>query len=470
MNGGAMQDTPERFDLWALIPLLAGLLWIQAASGLALLIVALPGALLVGAGVSQLLWPGDAGIPRFMALGGFLGTVLGLFFWAFGGGALLAALLSAASFLVAGRLGLRAQPRAEDIPQPPADVMSCARTAMDEAVVAYLTGTARVPSGEQLDDVIHGLRAQRDALRDGGFDGDTDALLGRPSAPEELIWQERRLFGTSFRSLHFESEFQAADAIPGAAQYMRFSRNHQTAAWVFEHEGEARPWLVCIHGYRMGVPWMDLALFPPALLHKRYGLNLLMPVLPLHGPRRAGLRSGDHFLDGDFRNLLHAECQALWDLRRHLAWLRAHGAQQIGVIGFSLGAYNAALLAQHDNALDFVIAGIPVADLSSALWPSLPANHRAHLAERGDDAQLLRDVLAPVSPLTRPPLAPRDRRYVFGGLADRLVPPQEVAQLARHWGVDPAWYPGGHLSFRGSGIVTRELRAAMQNAGWSSGS
>ena len=58
------------------------------------------------------------------------------------------------------------------------------------------------------------------------------------------------------------------------------------------------------------------SLFAPHILHDRYGLNLVLPVLPLHGPRRIGRQSGDHFLDGDLLDLLHAETQALWDLRR----------------------------------------------------------------------------------------------------------------------------------------------------------
>src|SRR3546814_21043756 len=74
----------------------------------------------------------------------------------------------------------------------------------------------------------------------------------------------------------------------------------------------------------MDAPWMDLNLFSPRWLHQKLGLNIIQPVLPLHGPRSTGWRSGDHYLDGDMTDLVYAESQALWDLRRTLAWLRAN--------------------------------------------------------------------------------------------------------------------------------------------------
>ena len=72
----------------------------------------------------------------------------------------------------------------------------------------------------------------------------------------------------------------------------------------------------------MGTPLIDLLAFQPEIFHRRLGLNLLVPTLPLHGPRKSGRRSGDGFLSGDPLDTLHAEAQAMWDLRRLLGWLR----------------------------------------------------------------------------------------------------------------------------------------------------
>ena len=154
------------------------------------------------------------------------------------------------------------------------------------------------------------------------------------------------------------------------------------------------------------------------------------------------------------------------DLRRHVAWLRARGARRIGALGFSLGGYNTALLAQHE-ALDFAIAGIPVADLAGVLWPNLPDLHQRYSLILVRNPTLLRAALQPVSPLAYAPVIPQSRRFIFGGLADRLVPPQKWRGWRAHW---RSSRPGtrSHVTFRGSGVVTRELRRAMEVAEWPS--
>ena len=145
---------------------------------------------------------------------------------------------------------------------------------------------------------------------------------------------------------------------------------------MLRHPGPPRPWLVCIHGYQMGWPMIDLLAFQPEILHRRLGLNLLVPTLPLHGHRKSGRRSGDGFLSGDPLDTVHAEAQAMWDLRRLLSWLREdQAAPAIGVMGYSLGGYNTALLASLDDGLACAIAGIPVTDFARIYYRHLPPLH-----------------------------------------------------------------------------------------------
>ena len=47
-----------------------------------------------------------------------------------------------------------------------------------------------------------------------------------------------------------------------------------------------RPWVVCVHGALMGRGSVDLRLFRARHLHEQLGLNVLLPVMPLHGPRK----------------------------------------------------------------------------------------------------------------------------------------------------------------------------------------
>ena len=58
------------------------------------------------------------------------------------------------------------------------------------------------------------------------------------------------------------------------------------------------------------------------------------------------------------------------------------------------------------------------------------------------------EVLQVVSPLKLEPKVAHENRAIFGGVADRLVPPDQVRDLWEHWDrPEMAWYQGAHLTF-----------------------
>jgi hypothetical protein len=61
---------------------------------------------------------------------------------------------------------------------------------------------------------------------------------------------------------------------------------------------------------------------------------------------------------------------------------------------------------------------------------------------------------------------PRERRYIYAAVADRLVPADQVYDLWKHW-EEPeiVWYPGGHLTFRFHPAVRRLLERALAESG-----
>jgi hypothetical protein len=288
-----------------------------------------------------------------------------------------------------------------------------------------------------------------------------------PPALAAARLERARTRGIDYEHLSFESGYEPREQEPGRERWLARAANRTAHAWVLRQPGPPRPWLVCIHGYQMGWPLIDLLAFQPEVFQRALGLNLLVPTLPLHGHRKAGRRSGDHFLSGDPIDTLHAEAQAMWDLRRLLRWLREEqAATQIGVLGFSLGGYNAALLASLDEGLACAIAGIPVTDFVRAYYRHLPPLHLASAQRFGLDEGAVRDVLRLVSPLALEPQIPRERRFLFGGVADRLVPPDQVRDLWRHWDQPQiAWYPGAHLTFRLHPNVPRLVLQALTDSG-----
>jgi hypothetical protein len=75
------------------------------------------------------------------------------------------------------------------------------------------------------------------------------------------------------------------------------------------------------------------------------------------------------------------------------------------------------------------------------------------------------EVTRVISPLALEPLVPKDRRYIYGGVADRLVPPDQVRDLWLHWDRPRIeWYQGGHVSFRLHQRVNRLLEDALRES------
>lgn len=452
---------PPRWFPGALIPVAAGLAWLAIGwrTDLAFGVLAsVPGGLMLGAGVALFLWPGDRQITHYMALGAGLSLPLGLLAlpWAGVSAGLLFLALGVLSFAAAGRAALLLQPVPSGAPAPERNARMARKAALDEAVLAYFLSAARIPGGSQVERDLDELeQLERLAEREGWLAEPASFHASPPPAEPEI--RARRAARRDFLHLRFDSGYRPHPGLPGAQRWLGHAANRRAHAWVFRHEGAPRPWVLGIHGYRMGMPWLDFSLFDIDVLHHRLGFNVVLPVLPLHGPRCHHRLSGSDFLDGPMADLLHAEAQALWDLRRVLGWLReSERAPAVGVLGYSLGGYNAALLAAMEPDLATVIAGIPLADIPGALWHHMPPVHLHFIESRGITRERLGRLLSPVSPLALAPRVPRERLGLFAAAGDQIVPPAQPLSLWRHWGEpDCHWYQGSHMSVRREASTAR---------------
>jgi len=296
--------------------------------------------------------------------------------------------------------------------------------------------------------------------KNGWLDDPTGYHL-EPPPLEVTRFDEFRSRWIPYRHMRFESGYEPHPGEPGRARWLSYKANRTGHAWLLKHPGPPRPWLVCIPGYRMGRPAVDFTGFRAGWLHKTLGLNVAIPVIPLHGPRRIGRRGGDGFFSGDFVDTVHAQTQAVWDLRRVVAWLRSHGAPSVGTYGISLGGYTAALHASLEDDLDCVILGVPASDFSRLLQTHVP-NFVLRAAERfGISFQAAERLLSVVSPFSFVPRVPRERRFMYAGVVDRLTSPDHARDLWHHW-EEPrvTWYQGGHVSF----LWQREVRATIHEA------
>jgi hypothetical protein len=463
-----------RWPREAWIPLLAGLLWLWRAPAHGLpgfLFSVVPGCLLLGAGFAMLFMPGDRRISQFVALGGVLGVVFALpaFVVVGPGAALLLIAASVAAFVAAGTHSVRLEPDVDEVPKAIFSLRLAAEVAVDEALLATMFLGMRLPRGGEYARIPREMAEAHERFEAEGWLEKPAAYHLTPPSLEAPRLTPARTRGIGYEHLSFESGYEPRAGEPGRERWLAHVANRTAHAWVLRHDGPPRPWLVCIHGYQMGWPLIDLLAFQPEIFHRRLGLNLLVPTLPLHGPRKSGRRSGDGFFSGDPLDAVHAEAQAMWDLRRLLGWLRDdQGATRIGVMGFSLGGYNTALLASLDEGLACAIAGIPVTDFVRTYYRHLPPLQLSSAERFGLLASDLRDLLRVISPLALEPRIPRERRWIFGGVADRLVPADQVRDLWRHWD-EPriAWYPGSHLTFRLHPNVARLVLTALVDSGLS---
>ena len=272
--------------------------------------------------------------------------------------------------------------------------------------------------------------------------------------------------GQGYERLLFPSGWAPRPDEPGVDRWSGYEANHTASATVLRYRDEPRPWVVAIHGFATGYPFMDFVGLHALHLHRDLGLNVVMPVLPLHGPRKISRVSGEAFLSFDLINTVHGLTQAIWDIRRILSWVRAQDPQGVGLYGVSLGAYVASLLAGLDDGIDAVIAGIPVVDFPEMFRSQSPVHIRLRAVEHeilDGNAEVVHRV---VSPLTFPSRVPADRRFIFAGLGDRMAPPPQAHALWRHWDEPQIfWYGGNHVGYLWSKQVTAFLNDSLAASG-----
>jgi hypothetical protein len=462
-----------RFSRSFWLPLSTGLAWILCGEGGGLfgLAYAVPPAVVCVA--AAFLGLSAAEVKRatqLAALGGALGVVFGvlaLFLYGFAAGVLLLA-LSSWAFVDAGSNAAKNLESLEEVPSPDLGLSFSAKVALDEALLGAISFL--VPTPEAQTEVRTSARSNENSgeselariEREVGEACELFETKGWLEKPEEYHRTPlplevpgiqpssvRTLGGrVEFESLSFESEYEPMADEPGRERWLGYVANRTASAHVLRHPGEPRPWIICIHGYQMGKPIEDFGVFDPRVLHRKYGFNMLLPTLPLHGPRKIGRISGDGFLSGDILDSIHAASQGVWDIRRLISWVRTQDAPSIGVYGLSLGGYTASLLTGVESGLDFVIAGIPMTSLTDTFWRHLPDPVVRGYLEAGLSYERLEQVTRVVSPLALAPKVPHEGRAIFGGVGDRLVAPRQVRDLARHWD-HPAtvWYQGSHVTF-----------------------
>lgn len=355
------------------------------------------------------------------------------------------------------------------VPGTPVTFALAAQVMIDELLISVMRDPKLFPHGDDYERAASDIRTAYDLWGERGWLEHPVGYHLDPPVPAHVRVTRERAVEHRFEHLSFESGYEPPAGVPGRERWLAQVENRTAHAWLLRHAGPGAPWLVCLHGFGMGRTYMDLRAFRAGNLHWDLGLNVALVVLPVHGPRQGpGRHQGEGFMSIDLVDSVHGLAQAAWDTRSVIRWIGAtSGADApVGVYGISLGAYVCALVASLEPGLSCAIAGIPATDI-----PDLYRRHSTpHVRRRafgagalGPEADAVHTV---VSPLTLRPLLPRDRRFIFAGLGDRMSTAGQARRLWEHWD-RPAieWYPGGHIGFFLAGGVQRFVTAALVDSG-----
>jgi pimeloyl-ACP methyl ester carboxylesterase len=226
-----------------------------------------------------------------------------------------------------------------------------------------------------------------------------------------------------------------------ADRYLRHDANHTAAARLFLHRDRPRPTALLLHGYRAGQWAIEELVWPVEWLFEK-GLDVALPVLPFHAVRAA--KSGAAVFPGsDPRITNEGFRQSTLDLRTLARALRDRGAPSVGVMGMSLGAYTAALLATVEASLAFAVPMIPLASIAHVA--KRMGRFTGSLDEQRAQFEALETAHRAVSPLARRPLVDPARMLVIAAEGDRITPVDHARWLAQHFAAPLHVFGGGHI-------------------------
>ncbi|KZS57485.1 hypothetical protein A4G26_15770 [Mycobacterium kansasii] len=352
----------------------------------------------------------------------------------------------------------------DELPVARPTIALAAQAFRDEILLTGFGMLRSAPSASSLERIDREVLAALDVYQTNGWLTDPEGFFAAPPPLTEVAVKRVDSMGRSYQRLSFDSGYEPHPGEPGRERWLSYTGNHREYALMLRHR-RPRPWLVCVHGAEMGRAGLDLMLFHAWYLYRNLDLNVVLPVLPLHGPRARGRPYGAAFPSENVLDAAHGAAQAVWDIRRLLSWIRAQQPDaMIGLNGISLGGLISSLVASLDDGLGCAILGVPAVDLVELVGRHAALSGHRRLRQTMRSA---RPIGRMISPLALTPRVPIQGRFIYAGVADRLVHPRDqVSRLWEHWGKPEIhWYQGGHTGFFRSRPVQRFIDDALAQSG-----
>jgi pimeloyl-ACP methyl ester carboxylesterase len=181
------------------------------------------------------------------------------------------------------------------------------------------------------------------------------------------------------------------------------------------------------------------------------GWNAAFVHLPFHYSRRPrGHLNGELCCTADLALTGDTLRQAVVEIRQLMAWLRAEGGSEFGLLGTSYGGWVAAVLASLEPDLRFLALLAPMVNVGHALYEG-PTSWiiRGHLMRAGLDRTLVERHAHLSSPLQALPAGDlAQRTVIIGGTFDRIVRLADLEALRESWpGSELLTVPQAHFGY-----------------------
>jgi dienelactone hydrolase len=193
---------------------------------------------------------------------------------------------------------------------------------------------------------------------------------------------------------------------------------------------------------------------PFGTLLARCGVTCVQLSLPYHDERRAtGVEFARELACENLGLTIRSNRQAVLDARACLTWLEQEGYQRIGIVGVSIGASIASIVAAIDPRVRAAALLLMADDFAEAVWTGSATRHVRHSLERvftRDDVRSAWSIISPASYAARLS-ARRTRLLIVSGELDTVFLPQltrDYVERLRGLGLCPTWirYGCGHYT------------------------
>ena len=193
---------------------------------------------------------------------------------------------------------------------------------------------------------------------------------------------------------------------------------------------------------------------PFAALLARCGVTCVQLSLPYHDEREtAGVGFARELVCENLGLTIRSNRQAVLDARACLSWLEQEGYRRIGIVGVSIGASIASIVAAVDERICAAALLLMADDFAEVVWTGSATRHVRLSLERRftrDEVRMAWSIISPASYATR--LSARlDRLLIVSGELDTVFLPEHTRQYVerlRRLGLDPTWirYACGHYT------------------------